>query len=559
MDINSFCVFATLLIATPVVIGAVHLRPVSVIYIPYSYSGSVPSYGIDMAAVEQSAYDVTDRIMYAAGDNYIHIIDFGDLVRPAILRGIPLSTLANDIEMCGDYVAVAQQGFTATDIGKVAIYEKFSRATGSFNKVAEIEVGYKPDMLHFTHDCSKIVVANEGEAAESYDGSSFINPEGSVSILKATGNPYDPYSAITLGFDYFNQFASEYEMYGVRQPYKGQLTGETQTMAQNLEPEYVTFSSDERTAYVCLQENNAIAIVDLVMEEIAEIVPLGSKSWNSLLIDASDKDGGIMFKSYDIYSYYQPDSIKTININNHDYIITANEGDSFSYTFGKDEWEEFDRGEDVRDDGRLGNSISNDLEDQLNSDPDLGRLQISVVDDLDSNGNIERVNFYGARGISIFDAETLSLIYDSGDEIERKMAVYYPEVFNGNTKCDDAGVDKPSDSFDGRSDNQGPECESLETGNLNGKTVLFVGIDRSAAIAIYSFAPGSVIPTFESIYRAGGVDDTFENLLNGENLGDLDPEDLKFVPASDSITNTPLLFVTSTVSGTISVYEVVDG
>lgn len=67
MDTNSFCVFATLLIATPVAMGAVHLRPVSVIYIPYSYPGSVPSYGIDMAAVEQSAYDVIDRIMYAAG------------------------------------------------------------------------------------------------------------------------------------------------------------------------------------------------------------------------------------------------------------------------------------------------------------------------------------------------------------------------------------------------------------------------------------------------------------------------------------------------------------
>ena len=54
-------------------------------------------------------------------------------------------------------------------------------------------------------------------------------------------------------------------------------------------------------------------------------------------------------RSYSIYSFYQPDSIKTININNRDYIITANEGDSFSYSFGSDEWEEFDRGEDVRD------------------------------------------------------------------------------------------------------------------------------------------------------------------------------------------------------------------
>ena len=76
---------------------------------------------------------------------------------------------------------------------------------------------------------------------------------------------------------------------------------------------------------------------------------------------------------------------------------------------------------------------------------------------------------------------------------------------------------------------QGPECESLEMGKLNGRDLLFVGVDRSASILIYSFPTGSPIPVFESIHRAGGTSDTFSDLLDDRNLGDLDPEDLRYI------------------------------
>ena len=47
---------------------------------------------------------------------------------------------------------------------------------------AIFSVGYKPDMLKFTSDCSKILVANEGEAYE--DNGDLVNPEGSITIIK---------------------------------------------------------------------------------------------------------------------------------------------------------------------------------------------------------------------------------------------------------------------------------------------------------------------------------------------------------------------------------------
>merc|ERR1712142_1344916 len=115
------------------------------------------------------------------------------------------------------------------------------------------------------------------------------------------------------------------------------------------------------------------------------------------------------------------------------------------------------------------------MDKKMNDDNDLGRLQFSLVDGLDSKGKIITPTFIGSRGFSIFAADNFELVYDSGDDIERKMATYYSDVFNCNTKPDDATVETPADLADSRSDNHGPECESLELGEVNGKKILFVG------------------------------------------------------------------------------------
>ncbi|XP_078335166.1 uncharacterized protein LOC144626161 [Crassostrea virginica] len=62
---------------------------------------------------------------------------------------------------------------------------------------------------------------------------------------------------------------------GVRFVTKGQGT----TFSQDLEPEYISYSSDETKAYICLQENNAIAVVDMQAENISAIYGLGFKDW----------------------------------------------------------------------------------------------------------------------------------------------------------------------------------------------------------------------------------------------------------------------------------------
>ncbi len=80
---------------------------------------------------------------------------------------------------------------------------------------------------------------------------------------------------------------------------------------------------------------------------------------------------------------------------------------------------------------------------------------------------------------------------------------------------------------------QGPECEALTIGILEDNTrLLFLGMGRTSAIAIFRIEAsfeGEYEPVleYESMYRAGGTDQTFTALVENENIGNLDPEDLK--------------------------------
>ncbi len=156
----------------------------------------------------------------------------------------------------------------------------------------------------------------------------------------------------------------------------------------------------------------------------------------------------------------------------------------------------------------------------------------------------------------MFRADDFSLVYDSGDDVERQHAIFFPKVFNAEGKSRDPDAESPEDKFDSRSDDKGPECESVETGELNGKRLLFVAQEHTSSVMVYSFPEHSAVPKFESIYRAGGTSDSFEKLLQNRNLGDLRPEDLHFIPASDNPSDKPILLVTGKVSGTLSIYEV---
>jgi hypothetical protein len=97
----------------------------------------------------------------------------------------------------------------------------------------------------------------------------------------------------------------------------------------------------------------------------------------------------------------------------------------------------------------------------------------------------------------------------------------------------------------GRLDNKGPEPESVVVGQVNQKTYAFVALERSSAILMYDLT-NPAAPKFVQWLQ------NTTDLTNG----DISPEGLSFVPASQSPTGQALLIAGHEVSGTVSVWEI---
>ena len=144
----------------------------------------------------------------------------------------------------------------------------------------------------------------------------------------------------------------------------------------------------------------------------------------------------------------------------------------------------------------------------------------------------------GSRSISIWDSKG-KLVWDSADVLEQEIARLYPTVFNaGHT----------DNTLDSRSDNKGPEPEGVAVGQVNGVTYAFVGLERTNGVMLFDVTNPSA-PLFVQYVNTGLVSGSSET-------GDVSPEGLVFVPASESPNGIPLLIVAFEVSGTVAVFEV---
>ena len=431
---------------------------------------------------------------------------------------IPLAGAPNSVAVYQGLVAVAVEGPTKQDLGQVQF---FDAATGQPSG-ASVTVGALPDMLVFTPDGATILVANEGEADEA---TGLINPEGSVSVIDVAAR-----TATTASFAPFNGQKAALQAAGVR---LSDVNGIS--LAQDVEPEYIAVSADGATAYVTLQENNAVAVVDVASATVTSILPLGEKdhSLPGNEFDASNQDGiDGNFQNWPMLGYYMPDALTTFTINGVEYIATANEGDGRGDFAG---FEDETRGKDMEADFTL------DTEDptpdtglytsaQLNDSALLGRLKMvtSPYDiargDTDGDGDVDQLYSFGARSFTIWDTAG-NVVFDSGDTLERAM------LANGLWQ-------------DGRSDDKGPEPEAIVFGEVRGTPYLFVGLERTNAICVFDVTD----PTNATL--ADVID------IPGETgLAAFGPEGLKFIPPSESpLGSVATLAVTSEVGGVLSLF-----
>lgn len=473
-----------------------------------------------------------------------------NITLPADIDGVTLGSLTS-IAISGDLMAVAVPADVKTDNGYVLFYNGLDTSAPVF--LDSVVVGALPDMVTFTPDGGKVLVANEGEPSDDYT----VDPEGSISVINilASGEPEE--TATSVNFTDFNGSQDDLVAQGMMFPNPSGRTIKgvdiATTVAQDLEPEYITATND--VAYVSLQENNGLAILDL--EELTvEIVGLGVKSWSGLNIDIQE-DGSVSFGQYDgLYGVYQPDTIANYSWKDATFVVTANEGDAREYFFeSADEATCLSEGglEFDEDDGCLAyidevkvedltaeaNSELADL--QANGEADDLRVT-SAMGDADGNGEYDAAYAYGSRSFTIWDQNGLA-VYDSGDDFERITASVHGASFNN-------GDDE--NEGDSRSENKGPEPEALTIGVIGDRTYAFVGTERMGGIFVYDVTNPYDVQFADYIINR----DLTEGLSASDVIGDLAPESLVFVSAENSASGVPLLLVGNEVSGTVTVWQI---
>lgn len=484
--------------------------------------GTYHSGDFDESAAEIVAFDPgTDRLFVVnANEGVVDVLVLTDPTEPTKVDELVASGEINSVAVRDGLVAVAVQADPAQQPGTVELFTADGEPVGE-----PIEVGALPDMLTFTPDGSKIVVANEGEPDGYCDGG--VDPEGSISIIDVASRDVS-----TADFQAFNGQEDALRDAGVR------IFGPGATVAQDLEPEYVAIDAASTTAWVSLQENNAFAIVDLASATVTDIVPLGYKdhSLAGNALDASNRDEAINIRPWPVSGMYQPDAIDAYTHGRSTYLVTANEGDARDYECYSEEAriEDLDLDPDAFPDAE-----------ELQRDEALGRLNTTTA--FPTTDPATELFAYGARSFSIRDAAG-ALVFDSGDDFERITAAALPEDFNSNN--DENG------SFDARSDDKGPEPEGIEIGEAYGKTYAFIGLERVGGIMVYDITTPKN-PRFVQYVNNRDFDEpaTLENGSSNPAAGDLGPEGLTFISAEDSPTGHPLLAVGNEVSGTTTVYR----
>ncbi|XP_071091434.1 mesenchyme-specific cell surface glycoprotein-like [Haliotis cracherodii] len=527
----------------------VRLRRRSTIFLPYTYQNGA-KYSLSEVAVEQLAYDSDNKILYTVGDTVVHAIDVSNPSHMIIVAYLEYPGMEfTDVEFCGGHIFTAMDNRTDRTNGKMIVFSGYNPVTKRIREVLQVPVGAVPDMVKPTKDCSKIIVAVEGEAYE-YPPNQITDPPGLVVIVNFPSGVGSNMFVSTLNFERFNDRVPALEASGVRHVYREN----NNPFSNDVEPEYIAINADDTTAYIMLQENNAVATVDLLTQTISEVYGLGYKNWSYLPLDPSDRDGGAHMSAYTIYGMYQPDSFVHFQFKGGNYLVMANEGDAKVYDYGSYQWSEEERGSRIPPQDLY--HIDFTTQGQLSDNSKLGRLKYGVSpSEKDSRGFLKALFTYGGRGWSIRRAEDMSLIYDSGNDIAIRTLQQQYDLFN----CEvDDEHDQPYNSFDMRSDNKGVETEDVTVGEVDGYTLFFVANERPGTIFTYSVKDDLSHPKFQHIYT--GIPETrgrtWKQMYDDWDLTEIDCEDNMFVSASKSPTGRPILFVGGSVSGTVSILDV---
>lgn len=384
----------------------------------------------------------------------------------------------------------------------------FFKTDGTFLK--SVNVGVLPDMVKYTHDGAKVLVANEGELVGNEDlDAPLYDPYGTVSIIDTAD-----YGVSTIDFK------------SVMTAPSGTKIRSGAEVARDFEPEYIAVDENDTTAWVTLQESNAVAKIDLSTNTLVDVYGLGFK-------DFSQTENALDFKKDDtlniettpagVYGMYQPDTIQSYTVGGTMYFVTANEGDD------RDDFYE-----DMTKASKLPHTAIGDIGD-LRVTPDLGKNE--------ATGEYEALYAAGARSFSIW-SEDGTLVYDSKNAFAQKVAADFPTQFNTRDK---KGKWK---GLDERSEKKGVEPEALALATIGAKTFAYIGLEKQGGFFVYDIS-NPTAPTQVEYFNDINYSVNSEDSNVSSTIDDIAPEGMVTFE-QDSVN---YLAVANEGSGTVSLYE----
>ena len=548
--------------------------------------GSTPAIAdnFDESAAEIVAYHPDSKTAYLVNSNSkaVDVVDLSDVTAPTITSTLDVAGdvetavdalsegdlgAVNSVDVSGVYLAVAIEADTKQDTGYIAFYN----VDGTF--VSAVPAGALPDKVGFSPDGKYAVVANEGEPNDDYS----VDPAGTITVIDVSGG-FDTATAATADFTDFNAGGSKDLTGPVR------ISAKAESVAQDLEPEFIAFSADSTTAFATLQENNAVAIIDLASAEVTTVLGIGFKDYGlpGNEIDASNKDDGVNLNSWSIFGTYMPDGFDAYDVNGVTYLVTANEGDGREYVsdatdaadctaqggFLFDDGDCFHYLDEIRVKDLDASQFTEDLVAKLGADfqdqDKLGRLKVitdlgledaSACTTLATTGQpiafpeetpvagcvYENLYSFGSRSFTIWDTSTGRAVFDSGSDMERITAQQLGGSFNASNDSNDG---------DDRSDDKGPEPEAVEIATINDNTFAFIALERVGGVMVYNITNPQNAQFVQYINPRDFT--VADDAVEANMAGPLGPEDLKFITQDDDM----YLLVSNEVSGTLSVYSV---
>ena len=431
-------------------------------------------------------------------------------------------------------LAAALQAQGSNDAGRVALFT--CEEDGSLTLEALVETGAQPDMVTFAGD-GVVLTADEGEPREGY-GENIADPKGSVTVVDVEAQ-----ESTVVDFSAFDSQRDQLAEDGI-------VLKKGSAPSVDLEPEYIAVSGGK--AYVTLQENNAIAVLDIESQAFEGVYSAGFEDHSTTAIDLDKKDDAYDPQTYEsLLGIRMPDGIAAFTVEGTTYLVTANEGDAREW--GDEDQGTFYLSEDERDFGEEGVTSPTGAITAENSGLE-GKVVFFKTEDFDGL-DPEKDYVFGGRSFTVFQATEngLAEVFTSGDDFEALTAQYVPEHFNASN--DNAVLDD-------RSGKKGPEAESVTVGTVDGKTYAFVALERTGGVMAYDITDPEAI-TFVNYVNTRDFGTTVEGSEEYEDGeldkwvtgGDVAPEGLLFLDAASSPNGEPLLLAACEVSGTVAVYQ----